>query len=115
MTYWLLNPPKNFETTQDVSDNFRTLWKLSGPEFFKTMGYSEFWCANHQVKKTIFGPLEMSQSMFVSDQQYDELDDAEFAVPYRQGQDGTSLYPVPRRAMKYIASQNPAGQALFSS
>lgn len=56
----------------------------------------------------------MSQSMFVSDTEYDELGDSEFAVPYRQGADGTSLYPVPRRAMKYIGSQNPAGYTFFS-
>ena len=61
----------------------------------------------------MFKPLEMTQTCFVSDKEFDQLKDGEFAQPYQEGggdPDNRTLYPVPKRAMKYIGVHNPAGR-----
>ena len=62
-----------------------------------------------QVKETIFEPLGMSQTMFVTDPEYDQLTEAEFSQPYKENTFENRLYPVPKDAMKYIGTHNPAG------
>lgn len=62
-----------------------------------------------QVKETMFAPLGMTQTCFVSDEEFDQLDEKEFAQPYNEGKDRKTLYPVPKEAMKTISIHNPAG------
>ena len=57
----------------------------------------------------------MTQTCFVSDKEFDQLGDGEFAQPYQEGGgdiDNRTLYPVPKRAMKYIGIHNPAGEKI---
>ncbi|KAL5255736.1 hypothetical protein ACHWQZ_G011081 [Mnemiopsis leidyi] len=71
-----------------------------------------------QVKESMFKPLEMTQTCFVSDKEFDQLKDGEFAQPYQEGggdPDNRTLYPVPKRAMKYIGVHNPAGGIISTS
>ena len=51
----------------------------------------------------------MSQTMFVSDEEYDQLGEEEFSQPYKENSGENGLYPVPKHAMKYISIHNPAG------
>ena len=51
----------------------------------------------------------MSQTCFVSDEEFDQFNDEEFAQPYQEGEDRQTLYPVPKEAMKTIGMHNPAG------
>ena len=61
------------------------------------------------MKDQIFDPLGMKESLFVSDPEFDELAAGDFAQPYKEGSDERTLYPIPRRALKYIGLHNPAG------
>ena len=51
----------------------------------------------------------MTQSCFVSDDEFDALSEEDFAQPYQEGEDRSTLYPVPKEAMKSIGIHNPAG------
>ena len=57
----------------------------------------------------------MTQTMFVTDPEYDALSEADFSQAYKENSGEDMLYPVPKHAMKYIGSHNPAGKALFNS
>ena len=47
--------------------------------------------------------------MFVTDPEFDDLTEEELAQPYKESSDETTLYPIPKRALKHISYHNPAG------